>query len=144
MEQLVARGARTLSQAGALMSEKMLLLQYSCNYADEFDVEGFIVMSESDWEEHKAMAAKIFEKRGRSIEVYFGTNEDVSYYDLEDYMRSFVVKELTEAQFQVLKDLFGIHYDEHTYSFDGETITVPAQDKIKNGMLAMLDSSYLE
>lgn len=109
------------------MSEKMLLLQYSCNYADEFDVEGFTVMSESAWEEHKAMAAKIFEERG-SVEVYFGTNEDISYYDLKEYMRSFMVKELTDVQFQVLKDLFSGHY----------------KGQIKNGMLAMLDSSYLE
>ncbi len=125
------------------MSEKMLLLSYHNNYADEFDLDGFTVMSESAWEEHKAMAAKIFEER-HSVEVYFGTNEDVSYYDLGEYVGSFKVKELTEAQFQVLKELFGVHYNEYSYSHAGVLITVPARDEIKSGMLAMLNAEYLE
>ncbi len=119
------------------MSEKMLLLRYSNNYADEFDVDGFIVMSESAWEEHKAMAAKIFEEKAE-VEVYFGTNEWISYYDLEEYVDSFKVTELTDTQFQVLKELFGVHYNEYSYSHAGVLITVPARDEIENGMLAML------
>lgn len=140
------------------MSEKQLLLKYSNNYADEFDVEGFLVLSQSQWDEHKAKAAQRFEKvakaakvdpnvsedswlnrRAREVSVGFGTNEEVTYYSIDDYLGSFVVKELTQEQYQVLKDLFGVHYDSYSYEWDGKTITIPAQDKIENGMLCLIN-----
>ena len=44
-------------------TEKMLLIKFSNNYADEFDVEGFMVWPETKWEKHKAAATRFFAKR---------------------------------------------------------------------------------
>lgn len=116
--------------------EKQLLIKYDSNYADEFDVDGFVVWPESKWEEHKAAITKWFEnraakrgpcpvlpphtdpnyykvydqvrkwERGQEVERGFGTNESVSYCDAADYFRCFKVTEITAEEYEALKRLF--------------------------------------
>ena len=105
------------------MSNKTLLIQFDSNYADEFDVEGFTLMSEEEWTKHKAFATKAFEKfsklpkdeYGRTItqygvsdglEVYFGTNEQIIYESLDSYLDSFEAVEITPEEELVLKKFF--------------------------------------
>lgn len=117
--------------------DKLILIKYDSNYADEFDVDGFAVWPESQWESHKAAVGKFFDQRtakrgpkpvlpphtdpnyykvydqvrkwerGEEVERYFGTNESVMYSSLEDYLRCFKVTEISEEEHQVLKKLFG-------------------------------------
>jgi hypothetical protein len=119
---------------------KNLFIQFDSNYADEFDVEGFIVMPEVEWEAHKAAVTKLFEKKAslplpepdrqysrrnrevRQVEVYFGTNESMIYEDLDSYLSSFKVTELTDEDHAVLQKLFK-----------------PAYGAIKSGMLVMIE-----
>src|SRR5271157_230915 len=108
-----------------MVNHKQLLIQFNADYADEFDIEGFIVMTEEQWEAHKALAKTHFDKkataplpfplsepdsyenRGRhETEVYFGTNEAMIYESYEDYMRSFKVTPLSVQGYDVLKELF--------------------------------------
>lgn len=107
------------------MSEKKLLVRFDSNYADEFDVEGFTFMTETEWEKHKVDAAKCFEefeklpqdKYGRrlgkyggatdGIEVYFGTNEQMIYETLDSYLSSFKVSEVSEEEAAVITKFFG-------------------------------------
>lgn len=103
------------------MSEKMLLIKFHNNYADEFDVDGFFVWPQSKWEEHKTLATKYFEKvakaappeenayrrsRGGEVEVYFGTNEQIIFSGIKDYLDSFKTTELTESEAKVLSKHF--------------------------------------
>lgn len=89
----------------------MLLIKYHNNYADEFDVNGFIVMSKEDWETHIKEAEEIFKKqpvketfrgsgdpRPKAIEIYFGSNESIEYRDFKDYLSSFKVTEITDQE----------------------------------------------
>lgn len=145
--------------------EKKLLLNYHQNYADEFDVEGFLVLTESEWEKHKELAAKVFGpaeeaakkaaeeakktktyyyNRGAEVEVGFGTNESITYGSLDDYLSSFKVKEITQEQYQVLWDLFGVHTKEYSYGRGKDKVTVPESFKIENGMVCMLSEDHLE
>lgn len=121
------------------MSEKKLLVKFDSNYADEFDVAGFMVMTETQWEHHKVDAAKCFEqfeklpqdKYGRrigkyggatdGIEVYFGTNEQMIYETLESYLDQFSVSEVSDSEIAVLEKFFN--------RYDG----------VKFGMLPMLE-----
>jgi hypothetical protein len=50
------------------------------------------------------------------IEVGFGTNEGFTYSGYEDYRRSLKIKELTDEQYQVLKELFGRGHDDFTFN----------------------------
>jgi len=121
------------------MSKQMLLVKFDSNYADEFDVEGFTIMSETEWEEHKAKVSAFFKKReqnfsferGRGrrpyddgVEVYFGTNEQIIYETLDCYLRSFKVQKISDEEIEVLKKFFG--------------------KEVKFGMMCMLDDYELE
>lgn len=135
------------------MSEKQLLLKFHCNYADEFDTEGFAVWPASKWEAHKEAVTKFFDKKKslpkprelpadykdpsyyeirqeqreyeekQQVEVYFGTNESVYYSSLEDYLRCFNVTELSQVEYETLKGLFGTH----------------GRDRISNGMFLTME-----
>lgn len=139
------------------MNPKQLLIKFNADYADEFDIEGFIVMTEEQWEEHKAMAKAHFDKkenaplpfpeedpdsygnrRRNETEVYFGTNEAMIYDDLESYMRSFTVTALSVQGYEVLKELFNEHSNGYEWEHEGVKHVVPARDVIRCGMLAML------
>lgn len=145
--------------------EKQLLLEYHQNYADEFDVDGFLVLSESEWAKHKELAARVFgpkeaaEKaaakaakdsgtyyysRGAEVEVGFGTNEAVTYGSLEDYLSSFEVRELTPEQYKVLDDLFGVTTKSYSYGSGKNKVTVPEKHTIENGMLCLISEDNLE
>ncbi len=143
--------------------QKQLLITFSNNYADEFDVEGFLVLSEPEWLKHRELAARIFKqkleapkadpsgsddswsnRRAREVSVGSGTNEEITYYSLDDYLGSFKVKELTQEQYKVLWDLFGVHTDSYSYGTGKNKVTVPARDKIENGMLCLLDEDHLD
>lgn len=116
------------------MSEKMVLVKYDCNYADEFDLEGFIIMPQLEWLKHITSVQKHFEKwdsehapdrwgNREGIEVYFGTNEQVIYEGFESYRRSFTVTDLSDADVETFKRHFGKSYGGH----------------IRHGMLAMIE-----
>lgn len=81
---------------------KYYLVQYSGNYADEFDIYFHTVMSEDELKEAKKT---ISNTSWEYEEFYFGTNEsiDISTYDLIQNLNN--AKELTEEQYNVLTDL---------------------------------------
>lgn len=111
-----------------------LLISIDRDWADEFNVEGFIVMTDSEWEDHKQLAQKLFEEKG-SVELYFGTNEFLDYSSYDEYVGAFEVTELSTEQLDVLKSLFTIK----GYSWEhpkGTTNVRP--DKIKFGIIPMI------
>lgn len=88
------------------MSEQKLLIKYQADYADEFDVYGFFVETESDWEEHLKEAEEVIKNRDEPYEAGFGTNEAIVYEDFGDYERCFTVSKITDEEYEVLSNLF--------------------------------------
>lgn len=82
--------------------EKLYLVKYNGNYADEFDVYFHLVMSEKELEEAKGLIQKL---NWEYEEFYFGTNEavDLNSKDLLYYLNEAL--EITQEQFKVLQDL---------------------------------------
>src|SRR5574338_610881 len=101
------------------MSEKKLLVKFDSNYADEFDVEGFTIMTENDWEAHKTKVTNFFTALDKTrekdrwgnyrnpVEVYFGTNEQMIYETLDCYLTSFKVSEISDEEVAILQKHFG-------------------------------------
>lgn len=115
------------------MAKKNLLVRFSDNYADEFDVDGFKVYTPEEWEDVKEGAKKVFAKvekkniaeklrittlklqdpkgyhyfRESEEEFYFGTNEAVIYSSYADWLSSYTVTEITPGQENTLDLLFG-------------------------------------
>jgi hypothetical protein len=86
----------------------MLLIKFSNNWADEFYVEGFAVWSASKWEAHKVSAAKLFDGENRygQISISVGSNQEIAFDDLHDYLDSFSVIELSDVEYAAFKHLF--------------------------------------
>ena len=102
---------------------KKYLLSYKDNYADEFNVEGFQLMTEGDLENFKSKAIKCFDELG-GYDFCIGSNETLRYDDHADFMSYITIKEISDIEYYVMRTVldsfyFGffpdIHdfYDEH-------------------------------
>jgi hypothetical protein len=90
----------TAKKAAAM---KYYLVKYEDNYADEFDIQGFRIFTEVELKAFKTLVKTAKYPQ----EVYFGTNESISYDSFTDY---------TEEEASLLTKLFG--YDTTTeYGF---------------------------
>lgn len=79
---------------------KYYLLRYADNWADEMDLEGYVVLDE---EEHAAFQQKLNALDGFTFVV--GTNEDIEYDSKEDLEAVIDIEEITEADVDVLEKL---------------------------------------
>jgi len=91
-----------------------VLVKLSANYADEFDVEGFMVMAADAWEEVKQDTKQVFDGCG-SYEWYFGTNEYITFDSYEHWLRCLDETEITEDEFKTIIKLFGDPDDQVAY-----------------------------
>lgn len=71
-----------------------LLVKFSADYADEFQVSGFTVMEKADWESYKKRA----EVGEWPQSQYFGTNEGIEWQSAEDHLGDFDTVEITDEQ----------------------------------------------
>lgn len=104
---------------------KYYLLNFTDNYADEFDVYGFKVLTQEEYEKGKINSEEAFKmrlenvrsnhKRDKCVEISFGTNEWVEYYKFEDYMKTIKVTEINEDEYNVLAKLFGKYGNRISY-----------------------------
>lgn len=83
---------------------KYFLIEQDNNYADEFDVQGFFTQEAESKEE----LLESLKPKGVSFpaEIYFGTNEEIRFSDMEDYMSSFDIREISENKYDMLDSLF--------------------------------------
>jgi len=87
-----------------------LLVKFYGKYSDEFDCCEFVVYRDAkDFERWKERMKVLFDLNG-TTEFYFGTNEMLTYENLEDVMRDVEVIEITDIEFQVFQRLFHVDY----------------------------------
>ena len=90
----------------------MKLLIFEWNWADEFDVHGFIIINESDYDGFvKCVGA--FEDE---LTISFGTNEEFDFGSGAEIVESFTVKDITDEQAAQLVNVFGLRL--HTFTND--------------------------
>lgn len=88
------------------MSEKHFILKYNDNWADEMDISGFAVMTESERDEYFAVFKKVFDTN-EYYSFFVGTNEEIEYNTLEDFTNAFEMSEITEEEAKVFSKFFG-------------------------------------
>lgn len=81
--------------------KEFVMVSYHDNYADEFDVEGFVVFSTDEWEQWKKNVP------AKNITANFGTNEYNNYGSKKEFLRCFTVKHITVAEAEVLFKVLG-------------------------------------
>jgi hypothetical protein len=98
-----------------------VLITSRMDYADEFDVHGFIVLDKEKFDYYDARAKMYFETSGAEINCSFGTNESVvldSYYKWESGL---TVTDISDVEAEVLLKLFG------KWGFGPTFITEPSE-----------------
>ena len=86
---------------------KLLLVTYDDNYGDEFDLYGFKIMTQEDFDEMIVTAEKAIDDNP-DREYYFGTNEAMQYSSVDEYRNAFSVKEITFEEAQLITKLFDL------------------------------------
>lgn len=86
------------------MSE-YILVKYSDNYADEFNIEGFWVGTPNEWEDIK----DVMKKQNFPVEIYFGTNECMEYSNYQNWERQFTISKITDEEYKFLVKTFNIN-----------------------------------
>ena len=84
---------------------KKYLARFVGNYADEFDLDGIQVWTEDEVDEFKAAAKRYF-KVNDELEIYFGTNEAMTWYSAEDVINDVSFKEISNEEANMLTRLF--------------------------------------
>ena len=102
---------------------KYFLVSYKEDYADEFYVYGMKIFTKAEYISflNNQRYAKDLERKGEiktgewdEIELYFGTNEWLSFETVDEIIRAFDIREITEQEFNTLKNLGLSSFGEQT------------------------------
>jgi hypothetical protein len=81
-----------------------VLVKFDDNWADEFDLEGFMIWEKEEWEQHKALALRC---KNWPQESYFGTNEWTEWQSAKQYLDCFTEVDLSPEEVLTMTKLFG-------------------------------------
>jgi hypothetical protein len=88
---------------------KYYLYEFEDNWADEMDLAGFAILTEIERDIALAQIRKDYKKGGS---IGFGSNQDNEYDTLSDVMNTISFKEITEAEYNVIKKTLGVTFGE--------------------------------
>lgn len=80
---------------------KIFILQWECDWADEFDVHGLELVTEEQWN----WTNKLFDSVVYPCEKYFGTNEAIIFESKEDILRNVIVIEVTKEEIPTFRKI---------------------------------------
>lgn len=101
-------------QSGKAVSSHVLL-KFRENWADEFDVEGFVALPTEEWKEYKKQIKEVI--GDNSFESSIGTNQELTFGSAKQYLDCFKQSNISEEEYAFLLKNF-----EHTdyREFDGK------------------------
>lgn len=87
-----------------------VLVETNFDYADEFDVIGFVIYEDVDViDNYISNLAAFFEKHDE-WERWFGTNEAVTISNIDEYKRGITITEITDEDADVIEQRLGTEY----------------------------------
>ncbi len=117
-----------------MIDPKQLLIQFNANYADEFDIEGFIVMTEEQWEAHKKMAEDFFEKKKsahpKPAEIPTD-HTDPGYWKAYEAQREYERAMETEVYFGTNEAIQYSDYEDYMRAFTATPLSVQGYTVLK-------------
>jgi len=91
-----------------------LLVEYEDNYADEFDISGFIVTDRGHWDEFITRVATYFATHD-SVYHQFGSNEEIEYNSISEVLENFTTKSISKQDFERLQFMLSSDYSAPDY-----------------------------
>lgn len=89
-----------------------ILVKWTEDWADEFDMSGFVVITKEEWVDFNSR----LETANYPVEAYFGTNEAYEFQNKEEVLAGITTEEVFKEDMQTLTSLFGSKYS-NTISF---------------------------
>ncbi len=86
----------------------MKIIVFDSNYADEFDVTGFRIVTDEEAVKYINSIAEAFKRTDENIEWYFGSNEYVEFESEDEILNCITIKDITSDEFKFLKSLFNL------------------------------------
>lgn len=79
------------------------MLTWQANWADEMNVNGFIILNEKEYEKFIENSKKASKSRN-SFEIGVGSNEDIYYENIDELFDSIFIEKITEEEYEVFKN----------------------------------------
>lgn len=92
----------------------MKLVIFNDNWADEMDIDGFVLMKDEEWKDSRKKISNCKKK----ISVSFGSNEWNEYGDGKHLLSKIKAKTITEEEAIVIKKFFGKEYGQVGFAWD--------------------------
>lgn len=106
---------------------KYIIANAKFNWADEFDMAGFIISKKKDWEKDlEVIKAYLKGKQGKHNEIYFGTNESINFKDYNQFIDNVNVKEITADEALLFSSCLHKHHEndvEFYYGLAGKIVS---------------------
>lgn len=97
--------------------KKYVFVKSSFNWADEFAAEGCFVQEKQVFDDELSQIEEAFaDGRLEDVEVYFGSNEAITFDCFEEYSRGLTVKECTKEFYLEFIELNGRNEHGHVFS----------------------------
>ena len=87
-----------------LPEETTYLVKVSDNWADEMDVAGLFLVTETEWRKY----LDFLNARGYVGEVSVGTNQEIDYEEVSDYLKRFKLREVNRPEIAMLYRILGL------------------------------------
>lgn len=101
------------------------LLSYQDNWADEMDVEGFVILDTQQMIEWNETMVKVKELlKNTTYDFWIGTNEGIEYDSFDEFIRCFSRRKISAEVASTLKGTLGME--------DGRYGIIPTLDDINN------------
>ena len=85
------------------MAQKYVLAIFNADYADEFDVSGFELVTEKYWTEFETKCKSVTKK----FDIYFGTNECLTFKNGQQLLSQINVTIITREEYITISRLIG-------------------------------------
>jgi len=89
-----------------MSGNKNVLLTWTTNWADEMDIQGFVVTTESEYEDWKIR----MENKKLDFEIYVGTNEGIEYSNGNSLLAEVDVENITSEEMNFILKMFGTEF----------------------------------
>ena len=88
---------------------KYYLMQFNDNYCDEFDVQGFSLITLDQYKMYEFVVNNVNKYYG-SYTVGIGSNEDIEYQTLSEFLSCIKVSEISTNDYRSINTYFGNNY----------------------------------
>lgn len=87
--------------------KKFYVLKYEDNWADEMDIQSFLILNEEDKIKYYDKAKENLDKLNKKLIICLGTNEEIIFEKSADFIKTLKIKEISETEANIIKKYIG-------------------------------------